>query len=190
MDVHPGTRDPGYGLGHKSGIQATFLGNRLEHIPKGKGCVGCRQSIVIPKVNLVLAWGPFVMPGLHLNPKGLEGRRHFLPDDHPAVRRGIKVPRLIVCRPWDGSATGVRLKQEELQFWAHVKPIAHGLDLGEGRLEHCARRPLKVQAIRREHVADEPCRLVHAVLPGDHGKRIQIWNEEHVALADAGKAVD
>ena len=81
------------------------------------------------------------------------------------------------------------MEEEELQLRPDVEVKAHGLGVGEHAAQHVARAAGKGRAVGGVHVADQ-ARDAALVAPGQDAEAVGIGVEAHVALLDAGEALD
>ena len=174
IGVHAAAVDAEDGLGHKGGVQAVFLRQRLDGQLEGHDIVGRGQRLGVFEIDFVLTGGHLMVGGFNLKAHGFQRHADFAARALAMIQRAqVKVARFVVgCG--GGFAVLIGLEQEKLALRAYVKAVAH---IG-GLLEHPAQRAARIadkgRAVGIVYVADQPRDLAVLRTPGQDGEGVQI----------------
>ena len=172
--MHTAAVDAEDGLGHKGGVQAVFLRQRLDGQLEGHDIVGRGQRLGVFEIDFVLTGGHLMVGGFNLKAHGFQRHADFAARALAMIQRAqVKVARFVVgCG--GGFAVLIGLEQEKLALRAYVKAVAH---IG-GLLEHPAQRAARIadkgRAVGIVYVADQPRDLAVLRTPGQDGEGVQI----------------
>ena len=189
VDVHSGARNAVDRLGHEGSMQAVALRSGLDDLLKGDDVIRRDQRLIVLEINLVLAARHLVVAGFDFKAHVLEHHAHLAAGDFALVgRTQVEVTALVIGA--GGRLAGiVGMEQEELQLRPDVEFIAHLAGALQHAFEHIAGVALKGPAISGINVADQAGDL-SLLAPGQDTEAVRIGIEAHIALLDAGKALD
>ena len=174
------------GLGHEGGVDAVLSGDLLDRGAIGHDHVGHEQGLLVFKVDLMLGGRNLMMAVLDRDAHLLESK-DGVPSNvrAPVDRQAVKVAAAV-----EGLRGALIGKVEVLQFRTHVDSIAHVGNLLEGALQCPARTAFVRGAVRVHDVAEHTRNGAVARPPGDELEGRGVRLGDHVALVDAGKALD
>ncbi len=184
--VHAGAVDALHRLRHEGGMETMLLGDRLEHVLKGKRAVGRDQRGAVLEVDFVLAGGDFVVARLNLDIHLIERHHHVLADGAGEVGGEIEVAAPVMGQ--GGDLVTILGEQEELQLGPDVVGVAElgqPLELAHQHTTGVAGEGLAIRAV---DPADDPGGGEFASLPGHDRKGREIGIEVHVRFRDPGEA--
>ncbi len=189
VDMHAVAVDAGHRFGHEGAVQAVFLGHSLERRAEGHGVVGRSEGRAIAEVDLVLPHGDFVVGGFDLDPQRLQRIDHLPAHAMGQVGADIEITGPVVGAEGQQATVLMAFEEKEFQLRADLIDKTHFGGARQLALQYIARISLKRRTVGREDIAHDPRRRqVH--FPGDDGKGVQIRHQIHVALGDAGEALN
>ncbi len=190
MHMHPGAVDAKDRLGHKAGVQPVRGRNRADGVLERHGVVGGGERVRVAEIDLVLAGGDLVVRHLHVDAQRLRRQDDLAAHLLRLIEwREIEVAAHIMRDGFEGRVAIV-LKEEVLQLRPHVIGVTQRFGLLQHILEHGSRGVERRRAVGIVNIADDAGAAAFGRAPRQDAVGRRIGDQHHVALLNAGEALD
>ena len=184
--MHAAAVDTENGLGHEGGIDAVHHGDGLHRGPQGHGFIGHFHALVITHVDLMLGRGHLMVAILNADPEFFQGKDGLAAVIVGHVQgRSVKIATLI-----QNLGALIAFKVKVFQLRAYVIGVALFCGLGQQAFHDVAGVAGKRRAIRLEDVAEHAGHGLLFRAPGEKLEGGGVGLGDHVALLDAGEALN